>query len=247
VGDMIFMGSADNLVFALDATTAQPAWPKPFTADHSIWGKSAYSDGVIYVPSLDKNVYALDASDGSVIWQSNVQGSVSDKAVLNSELVYVGSFDMNAYALDAQTGEIRWNAPAEAAVWGAPLYVDGIVYFVDLNGNVFAVGAESGELIWQSVAENSYVTAQPVYAEGKLFIASAGDPAANPDQRTGALIAFDAETGAQLWSKSTARPLFTTPVVTGDTVVVAEEDLENLLVYFSFDGEEIGTFPRPTS
>jgi len=161
--------------------------------------------------------------------------------------VYVGSFDMNAYALDAQTGEIRWNAPAEAAVWGAPLYVDGIVYFVDLNGNVFAVGAESGELIWQSVAENSYVTAQPVYAEGKLFIASAGDPAANPDQRTGALIAFDAETGAQLWSKSTARPLFTTPVVIGDTVVVAEEDLENLLVYFSFDGEEIGTFPRPTS
>jgi outer membrane protein assembly factor BamB len=247
VGDSIFMGTADNLIFALDANTAETIWPEPFEADHSIWGKSAYKDGVVYVPSLDKNVYALDASNGSMIWQSNVQGSVSDKVVLNSELLYVGSFDMNAYALDAQTGEIRWSSPAEAAVWGAPLYVDGVVYFADLSGNVYAVGAESGEKIWSTTVESAYVVAQPVYADGKVFIASAGDPAEQLGDRSGALVALDAETGEQLWRETTARPLFTTPVIVGDTVVVAEEDLENLLVYISFDGDTLGTFPRPTN
>jgi hypothetical protein len=182
-----------------------------------------------------------------MIWQSNVQGSVSDKVVLNSELLYVGSFDMNAYALDAQTGEIRWSSPAEAAVWGAPLYVDGVVYFADLSGNVYAVGAESGEKIWSTTVESAYVVAQPVYADGKVFIASAGDPAEQLGDRSGALVALDAETGEQLWRETTARPLFTTPVIVGDTVVVAEEDLENLLVYISFDGDTLGTFPRPTN
>jgi outer membrane protein assembly factor BamB len=247
VGDRIFIGTADNLVFALDANTAQPVWSEPFEADHSIWGKPAYSDGVIYVPSLDKHVYALDASDGSMIWQSSVEGSVSDNAVKNSGLVYVGSFDKNVYALDSQTGEIRWTAAAEAAVWGAPLYVDGTVYYADLNGNVYAVGAESGELIWENQADASYVIAQPVYADGKLFIASAGDPSASPDERAGALIAFDAEAGEQLWREPSDAPLFTTPVISGEKIVVAQEDPQTLLLYFSFDGDRTGSFARPVA
>lgn len=245
-GGRIFIGTADNLVFALDAETGQPMWPEPFEADHSIWGKPAYKDGVLFVPSLDKNVYALDASDGSMIWQTGVEGSVSDRAVRNEELVYVSSFDKQVYALETQSGEIVWTAPAEAAIWGAPLYVDGVVYYADLDGNVYAVGAESGEFIWQSSGAG-YIVAQPVYADGNVFIASAGDPDLAPNERTGALIAFDAEDGSELWRQSTTRPLFTTPVIAGDTIVVAQDDVQTLLVYFSFDGAQTGSFARPTS
>ena len=246
VGDRIFVGTADNLVFALDADSAQPVWSQPFEAEHSIWGKPAYQDGVLFVPSLDRSVYALDADSGSLTWKTGVEGSVSDRVVRNSDSVYVGSFDQQAYALDARSGEVKWTAPAEASVWGAPLYVDGVVYYADLNGNVFAVSAESGESLWQSTGAG-YVTAQPVYADGKVFIASAGDPEDKPDERTGALIAFDAETGDELWRSATQAPLFTTPVVSGDMVVVAQDDEQVLLVYFSFDGAQTGSFERPAA
>lgn len=244
-GDTFFVGSADNLVFALDAETAQPVWPAPFKAAHSIWGKPAYIDGVVYVPSLGKTVYALDASDGSIIWETGVKGSVSDKVVSNSGLVYVGSFDSHTYALDSQNGEIRWTAPAEAAVWGAPAYADGVVYFADLRGNVFAVDAETGAEIW-SVPGAGYVVAQPVPVDGKILIASAGDPNIPPEERSGELIAYDAESGAEVWRRATDRPLFSTPVIADDTIVVAQEDALALLVYFNLDGDQTGTFALPT-
>jgi outer membrane protein assembly factor BamB len=253
-GETIFVGTADNLVLALDASSAEPVWSEPFKADHSIWGMPAFTDGIVYVPSLDKNVYALDAGDGSVRWQTNVEGSVSDNAVKNSGLVYVGSFDKNVYALDSGTGEIRWTAPADAAVWAAPLAVDDVVYYADLDGNIFAVDAETGEELWTSIDLQAseadyevpgYVTARPVHADGKLFIASAGDPELQPEERKGALFAYDAESGSFLWESVTDAPLFATPVIAGDTIVVAQDNLETLLVYFSFDGARTGEFDRP--
>jgi outer membrane protein assembly factor BamB len=247
-GDRIFIGTADNLVFALDADTAQPVWLEPFKAAHSIWGKPAYIDGVIYVPSLGKTVYALDASDGSVIWEKGVEGSVSDQVVSNSDLVYVGSFDGHTYALDSQSGEIRWTAPAEpaSAIWGAPVYVDGVVYFADLDGNVFAVDGESGAELW-SVSGAGYVVARPVAVDGMILIASAGDPSAPPSERSGELIALDAESGSEMWRRATDQPLFSTPVIAGDTIVVAQQDAQALLVYFDADGDQTGTFELPVS
>ncbi len=244
-GDRIFIGTADNLLFALDAELAQLVWPEPFEAEHSIWGMPAFIDGIVYVPSLDKSVYALDAEDGSVIWQKSFEGSISDNVISNSDLVYVGSFDKHVYALDSQSGDIRWSATAEAAVWGAPLYEDGIVYFADLEGNVFAVNGETGDEVW-SVSNAGYVVARPVFVDGKILIASGGDPNTQPSEREGALIAYDAQSGAEEWRRATEQPLFATPVIAGDTIVVAQENAQALLVYFNTDGDQTGTFALPT-
>lgn len=247
VGDRIFVGTADNFVFALDATTAQPVWSEPFEAGHSIWGQPAYQEGILFVSSLDKSVYALDAESGAVLWRTDTGGSVSDKTVNNSELVYAGSFDNQVFALDMQSGDIRWTARAEASVWGAPLFVEGNVFFADLNGNVYAVDAQSGETIWQK-AGAGYVIAQPVYADGNVYIASAGDQNLAPNERSGALIAFDAETGDELWRSSTLAPLYTTPVVVDESIVVAQEDPQALLVYFDLEsGAQTGTYAPPST
>ena len=247
VGDRIFVGTADNFVFALDATTARSVWSAPFEAEHSIWGQPAYRDGILFVSSLDKSVYALDAESGAVLWQTDVGGSVSDKPVNNSELIYAGSFDNQVYALDASSGDIRWTATAEASVWGAPLYADERVFFADLGGNVVAVDAQSGDTIWQ-VSGAGYVVAQPVYVDGIVYIASAGDQSVAPSERSGALLALDAASGDELWRSSTQTPLFTTPVIVDDTIVVAQEDPTALLVYFDLEsGAQTGTYTPPST
>ncbi|UCG22870.1 MAG: PQQ-like beta-propeller repeat protein [Chloroflexota bacterium] len=247
VGDHIFVGTADNFVFALDATTAQPVWSEPFEAEHSIWGQPAYQDGILFVSSLDRSVYALDAETGAMLWQTDVGGSVSDKPVNNSELVYAGSFDNQVYALDAQSGDIHWTATAEASVWGAPLHADDKVFFADLDGNVVAVDSLDGDIVWQNGGAG-YVVAQPVFADGIVYIASAGEQSVAPDERSGVLIAFDAETGDELWRATTRAPLFTTPVVVEDTIVVAQEDPQALLVYFDLEsGAQTGSFAPPAT
>lgn len=221
--DRVIVGTADNFVVALDSEDGRPLWNDPFEAGHSIWGHPIGEEGVVFVPSLDKNVYALDAETGEEIWQANVGGSVSDKPVMNGDLIYVSSFDDQVHALDKASGATRWTAPARAAVWGAPAYADGVVYFVDLNGNAYAVGADSGELRWeQNLAE--YVVAATVVEDGVVYVAAAGDPDTDPKTRQGSLIALSADTGEELWRKQMPSPLFTTPLIVEDSIVVAMQN-----------------------
>jgi outer membrane protein assembly factor BamB len=230
VGDRVFVGTADNYVLALDATSGESVWPVPFEAGHSIWGQPIYDDGVLYVGSLDKNVYALNADTGDEIWQTLVDGSVSDRAVDDTDLVYVGSFDRQVHALDKVSGATIWTAPADAAVWGAPTLADGVVYFVNLNGNLSAVDAETGESVW-SQAVGDYTVASPVVDDDTVYVATAGNPASAQGERRGRLFAFSAGSGEEVWSSPLLLPaaVYTTPVVVGEDIVVAITGSEALL------------------
>lgn len=230
VGDRVFVGTADNFVLALDASSGDSVWPQPFEAGHSIWGQPIHDDGVLYVGSLDRNVYALDATTGDEIWRSEVDGSVSDRAGDDTDLVYVGSFDSQVHALDKASGTTRWTAPAEAPVWGAPTTADGVVYFVDLNGNVFAVDAETGEMVWTQQVDD-YSVAAPVVEDDVAYVATAGNPATAQADRRGRLFAFSAASGEEVWSRPLllSAPAYTTPVVVGEDIVVAVSGGEALL------------------
>ena len=246
---LVFVGTADNFVLALDAETGALEWQ--FEAEHSIWSTPTYEDGTLYVGSLDKHIYALDAQTGDLLWEQSLAGSVSGQVAVGEELIYVGSFDKQLHALDKSSGEIRWEAPeggTEDWVWAAPVLADDVVYFSDKDGNVFAVEAETGRTIW-SAQIGGQVVASPVVDEGTVFIASAGQ--INGDSadgvRRGALIALDAETGDELWREETPAPIYSTPVIVQDTVVVAlPPGGENLLlVYNQADGDEIWQYSLP--
>jgi outer membrane protein assembly factor BamB len=241
VGDRLYVGTADNFLLAMDVDNGgQPVWNDPFEAGHSIWGQAAYEDGILYVPSLDKSVHALDAETGDVIWQSDVGGSVSDKPILNGDLIYVGSFDKQLHALDKATGESRWTVPAKGSVWGAPTINDDAVYFVDLNGNAYAVDAKTGKQFW-TYATGDYVVAAPVYHDGVVYVATGGDPELNASERVGALIAIDADSGKELWkitdldSGQDMDPVYTTPAIIGDVIVLAMQSEEQPLTVLTVD------------
>jgi outer membrane protein assembly factor BamB len=264
VDDRVFIGTNDNKVLAFDATTGEPLWRdapeteqnfidgildffrRPpcevgcFEAEHSIWGRMNYETGTLYVPSLDTNVYALDATTLEELWSSNVGGSVSDKLVINDDTVYASSFDRNLYALDKDDGSIRWTVEAEASIWGAPTYEDGVVYVVDIDGNVRAVTADDGEVLWSTSLEQ-YVVAAPVVVDGTVFIASGGDPEIDRNDRTGALIALDTETGKETWREETRLPVFATPVVASDIIALATNSQDILLEMKFFDLENLNT------
>ncbi len=264
IDDQVFIGTNDNIVLALNATTGDLVWPtqseteqgilgqigeifegRPcdlgcFEAGHSIWGRMTYESGVLYVPSLDTNVYALDAKTLEELWSSNVGGSVSDKIIINDDLIFASSFDQNLYALDKKDGAVRWTVEADASIWGAPAYEDGVVYFVDIDGNVRAIEATNGELLWKS-ALDQYVIAAPVIFDGKVYIASAGDPEISPNDRTGALIALDSETGDETWRGETQLPLFSTPVIAADSIAIAMNGQDVPLELKFYDLENLDT------
>lgn len=217
VGDVVYVGTADNLMLALDATNGETVWPEPFEAGHSIWGQAAYSRGKLYVASLDRSLHALDAETGIEQWKTEFEGAIASQPVLNDNLVYISEFGSQVHAVDIDNGNIIWSAPAENWVWGAPAYDAGAVYYADIDGNVFAVDAQTGDALWQAQAAGAVQT-NPLVVDGIVYVASEGESGEVP---AGALTAFDTANGEQLWRQITPAPLFTAPVAVDDAVVVA--------------------------
>lgn len=247
VDDRIFIGTADNYLLALDAQTGDVQWE--FETGHSIWAQPAYKDGTLFIASLDKTVYALTADTGQELWRATLGGAIAGQPITDTDLVYVASFDRKLHALDISTGQERWTAEASDWIWGSPALADGVVYFADARGNVYAVSAETGEQLWSQSLQEAVQTS-PVVADDKVYIASQGQvtEAANEEARQGSLFALSTADGQQLWKESTPAPLYTTPVVVEDAVVVVLQSDAALLIGFDREsGARLWDFLLPSN
>ena len=240
----VFVGTADNHLYALDAETGELHWE--FATEHSIWAQPVYAEGFVYVASLDNNVYALDPQTGNLKWETTLGGSIAGHPVLSEGLLYVPSFDRQLHALDAQTGDEVWAADASNWIWGSPALGNGTVFFGDINGNVYAVSAQTGEQQWTAMADGA-VQSVPLYEDGIVFVTS-GQAEGDEAERHGELIAFDAETGNEMWRQETAAPVFSSPVSVGDVIAIVFQDGQAsiLNVYDKEDGALTWEFALPT-
>jgi len=161
-------------------------------------------DGVAYVGSQDKNIYALDADTGSKIWNFTTEYRVrASPAVVNGK-VYTGADDGNV-CLDADDGEQLWKTPAGGIITPAqgarplvrssPAVVGSRVYVGSLDSNLYCLDANTGRTIW-FYATLGPVTSSPAVVDGAVYITS------STPRPSGTLYKLSADTGAQIWNQS---------------------------------------------
>ena len=113
-GGVVYFGSGDHNVFALDAQTGALKW-KFATAD-VVHASPAVSGGVVYIGSWDRHLYALDAQTGAMLWKFQTgddtviynQIGIASSAAVAGGTVFFGCRDGHFYAVDAKTSELRW-------------------------------------------------------------------------------------------------------------------------------------------
>ncbi len=126
---MVYAGSYDGNLYALDLATGASVWtyatgaavPEPnLGIDLGITGSAAVADGIVYVGDAAATVHAVDAATGSPIWSVKVDqqpsASIWSSPVVWNGTLYIGvasvaketGFRGSVVALDAATGELRW-------------------------------------------------------------------------------------------------------------------------------------------
>ena len=186
-----------------------------FTAGSYIYSSSpTVVNGIVYVGSWDKKLYALDANTGTLKWSYATGHFIySSPAVVNG-IVYVGSLDHNLYALDANTGTLKWSyATAGMIENSSPTVVNGLVYVGSDDGKLYALDANLGTLKWSYTTGKSITSSSPAVANGIVYIGS-------DDNK---LYALDANTGTLKWSYTTGGSLFS-PTVSNGRVYVRSDD-----------------------
>ena len=214
VDGVVFIGSGDQHVYALDARTGARRWE--FAAGDVIHASPAVVDGVVYIGSWDRNLYALDARTGrerwrhttgadTVIW--NQVGLASSPAVAEG-LVFVGGRDGRFHAVDAATGAERWSHDNHGG-WtiGSPAVRDGVVYFTTSDGRRFkALDARTGAVRFD--LENKAISFSSVALAGTgAFYGTSDGWVHAVDVRTGAFTAHFRTDGSREhgdpWTDST--------------------------------------------
>ena len=99
-----------------------------YTTGDVVDSSPAVVNGVVYVGSIDGNVYALDATTGAKVWSYKTDGYVQSSPAVVNGVVYVGSYDANVYALNATTGAKVWSYTTGGKVLTSPAVVNGAVY-----------------------------------------------------------------------------------------------------------------------
>ena len=262
VGNVAYVPSANYLILAVNADTGEEIW-RFETDEGSVWGQPTYHEEIVYVTSLDRHIYALNADSGELIWSQEFEGAISAKATINADanLIYVPSYDNKLHALNLGDGQEKWAADATNWIWNAPAFANDMLFYADSNGEAFAINATTGEPVWQkgihgmAVVETvrydtpieikGAIQASPVYANEKVYIASVG----NEESEEGLLVALSAETGEELWQRTTPAPLFSTPVIVGDVIVIglhSTGDSKELLIAYNLEsGDKEWTYIQP--
>ncbi len=238
---IVYVGLGSSMM-AFNATSGARLWSHGAFA--RIFSTPALVSGVLYFGAEgafgSPNFFAIDASTGGRIWSANetpdlgggIQFVHSSPTVVGG-LVYYGSYSYWLYARDAVNGSAAWSANLSSEVVASPAHAGEIVYAAsagihnpvtpswDVAPRLWAFNATTGQDLWNQTVTQGHLLASPVVAGGVVYAATAGFSYFTADVDSGYVLAFDALTGAPLWTSPDVGRMTATPAVYGSVMYVA--------------------------
>jgi len=147
-----FNEQSDNLLYRYDQATKKVVWSKKLCSNFQSTGTVAYN-GILYLAGTDwthesqsgsvSYLYALNETDGSVIWGKRFPTSIIPAPVVKG---LPGAFHGQA-------------SPTDLGMIETPTIVHGIAYAVQRSGIVYALDAATGGQLWTyDTGRNAWAT-----------------------------------------------------------------------------------------
>ncbi|HET9666166.1 MAG TPA: PQQ-binding-like beta-propeller repeat protein [Desertimonas sp.] len=193
VDGVLFFGSWDRNVYALDVATHKPRWT--FETGDEVKAAAAYANGTIYIGSYDGKLYAIDARTGEERWASEGRSGVGGggnfyaTAAVAYGRVFIGSTDGKVYAFGAKSGDLLWAQSTGGFVYSSAAVYRETVYVGSYDGNLYALDAATGDVRW-TFATGGRISGAATVISGIVYVSTL-------EEKT---FALDAETGEQVWS-----------------------------------------------
>jgi eukaryotic-like serine/threonine-protein kinase len=187
-----------------------------------VYASPVVSDGMVFVPSWDGTLYAMDEYSGQVKWTFATSGNIYSSPAVVSGVVYLASRDGQVYAINEQSGVQLWrtnnifNGPTYP-ITSSLLVADGRVFFGDwclgprcsTIGYLESLDAATGNILWLN-ATSAPVIAPPSLDNGRVFFG----------EDDGTILAVNETTGHRFWSVNVASTVRNAPAVVNGRVFI---------------------------
>jgi eukaryotic-like serine/threonine-protein kinase len=258
VGGVVYVGSYDKHIYAIDAATGKEKWKHKTRGRVS--GSAAVVGQTVYFASEDGRLHALKTSDGTEVWAARTgQKPAGSPAVMGGK-VYIGAGARGGselmimssgplLAFDAATGEKLWTGSSGPQGYAA-VATEGKRLYAGFGGSCFAAfSLDRGRHTWKtnSGGQRRQFTSMTVV----------GDSAFIPQTIGGVVFRMNAKTGAEIWRNAPVEKnlklamnqggefgheIFTSLAVTGKLVIGGFDD-GNVIAFDFKTGKKAWTFP----
>jgi outer membrane protein assembly factor BamB len=197
-----------------------------FVTEETVSLTPAASLDCVYLPLAAGELVALQASNGQLLWKSDMGGAISAAPEADERGVYVATETTGQegtqtfyratgalFALSRKSGVTLWMHTLSRPVRGALASDATTVFAGSSDGRVYAFGKELGEVRWVAQYQASFA-AQPVLKDARLYLGS--------DE--GMLFVLNAQTGQNLWHYQTRGALRGPVAVANHLVLFGSSD-----------------------
>jgi polyvinyl alcohol dehydrogenase (cytochrome) len=174
---------------AQDIPKLKLKWAFGYDQANQAYAQPSVMGGRVFVGSVARKVYSLDARTGCVYWKIDTEFAVRTA-------ITVGEFAGSSENADPHMPPRHWAA-----------------YFGDQHGNVYAVDAANGKPLWRTSLDphpDVHVTGAPTLAAGRLYVGvSSLEEVSGADAKDecckfrGSVTSLDAATGKVIWKSYT--------------------------------------------
>lgn len=163
---VVFAADRHGRVTAVNVDSGRQAWrtdlspDRPFSLNPFRKGPPArlsggitYANGTLYLGTENGEMFALDASDGSIQWRVNVPGEVVSAPAYGEGYLIAHLGNGLIYAMNAENGDERWRHEEEVPTLSlrgtsSPVVSAGGVMVGTNNGRAAVLILENGQLAW---------------------------------------------------------------------------------------------------
>jgi eukaryotic-like serine/threonine-protein kinase len=192
--NVLYFGAGDY-VYAVKSENGTSLWS--YQTGDAVHTTPALENNKLFVGSFDGNVYALDATGGSLLWKFKTvghrffpKGEVQGSPAVAEGMVFIGARDYNVYALDQNKGFSRWNKAFTRGWCLVNTFYDSVLYTAGADERVLiAADPLSGREFYRQKME-FLVFGNNAYSETMLYVGTTN----------GKFHGINMKTGEKVWS-----------------------------------------------
>lgn len=166
--DMVYFGVESGDFYCLDFGGVIK-WR--FKSKRAITASAIFSEGFIFVGSVDATLYALDAKTGFAIWRYRLGKPSISTPCLADNYVFTGATDGDIYCLDSRSAKEIWRYTTEHQVTGSPIIYKDALYCGSVDGSIYCLEYRTGRMRWK-FDTGKPITGTPVASEDLIYIGS---------------------------------------------------------------------------
>lgn len=232
-GDTVYAASGDGNLYIIDAKKGTAIGSPIQISEHQLWVQPVTDGKQVIVVNMEHQVISL-GMDGKENWKQTLDTGVLSTPLLQDGTLYLGTLSGKLYAINAATGEIKWNNQLDGNIWGTPasdgtnLYIGTVIAKA---GKFYSVALANGAINWSRDEEGSII-AGPTVSNGQILYGT----------EMGKLQSLGSD-GTPKWQAVIENAHFyNTPLVVGDSVVMAPMNAEFMMVAYDLTGAQRWTF-----